>query len=472
MTMSREQLDAARKLFTMGDITWLLHPKQLELYNWLNEEGRDLAVICTSRQIGKSFMMLAYAINYCLQHPKQTVLYLAPTMTQLEKIILPRLNTIMQWLPDGLLPQTREARRWLFDNGSIFRLDGVGRNRGVAVRGDSIALAIIDEARDITHLQELIGAVIAPMLTTTDGKLIIISSAPDSPAHAFTDIFIRQAVARGDFFSLTYQDNPMLSSKRLTYLTEVLYPGGHSNATFRREYMADYTVTDYEKRVVREWNQVANDRFFESYAGPAGPVRAYIGLDSGWSDPAAVITGWWDATAGALVIDDEWMERHKNTAQIGRQIVLMEEKLMAKLPKGSPEPLRIMDVDPTLMHDLHSLYNLKFEPVFKVNSSIAMMNRLRISIAEGKVKIAKHCPQLRFQLETGVFNAKHSDYVRTEKTGHLDLVESLKGVVLNCRFNEVLHSGNIAPLGPNQMRLSRTFGIPGSFKQGVLQRPT
>ena len=42
------------------------------------------------------------------------------------------------------------------------------------------------------------------------------------------------------------------------------------------------------------------------------------------------------------------------------------------------------------------------------------------------------CTNLKFQLRTGVFNAKQTDYLGTERTGHLDLIDALKYVVSNC----------------------------------------
>lgn len=48
------------------------------------------------------------------------------------------------------------------------------------------------------------------------------------------------------------------------------------------------------------------------------------------------------------------------------------------------------------------------------------------------------CTNLKFQLRTGVFNAKQTDYLGTERTGHLDLIDALKYVVLNLRWNELI----------------------------------
>ena len=61
---------------------------------------------------------------------------------------------------------------------SPLRLDGVSIGRGVRIHGDAVHLAIIDECRDIAELEQLIASHIAPMFTTTNGKLVMISTAP------------------------------------------------------------------------------------------------------------------------------------------------------------------------------------------------------------------------------------------------------------------------------------------------------
>ena len=111
-------------------------------------------------------------------------LFVAPHLQQLDKILMPRVNQIFQFLPDDLVPQRRQDS-WTFHNGSTIRLDGVSVGRGVRIRGDAVHLAIIDECRDITDLEQLVSSHIAPMFTTTNGRLIMISTPPESPAHSF-----------------------------------------------------------------------------------------------------------------------------------------------------------------------------------------------------------------------------------------------------------------------------------------------
>ena len=53
-----------------------------------------------------------------------------------------------------------------------------------------------------------------------------------------------------------------------------------------------------------------------------------------------------------------------------------------------------MDCDPSLMSDLYGMFGLKFEPAYKINSSIAMLSRLRVAVLEGKVRVHPDAPIL------------------------------------------------------------------------------
>src|SRR5690349_11014415 len=76
------------------------------------------------------------------------------------------------------------------------------------------------------------------------------------------------------------------------------------------------------------------------------------------------------------------------------------------------------------------MFNLRFEPANKVNKNLAMHNRLRVAMSGGKIKIYPNCVRTRYQLKNGVFNQKGTDYLRTDKTGHLDLTPSKRIVKL------------------------------------------
>ena len=112
-----------------------MHPEQQKLLEWIDDHKRDMAVVCISRQFGKTFLLLCYAISFALRNPRTMTLFVAPHLQQLDKILMPRVNQIFQFLPDDLVP-TRRQDSWTFHNGSVVRLDGVSVGRGVSIRGD------------------------------------------------------------------------------------------------------------------------------------------------------------------------------------------------------------------------------------------------------------------------------------------------------------------------------------------------
>lgn len=471
-TMSPAKRAACYELLRRGDISWFLHPEQNKLLNWLESERRELAVIVCSRQWGKTIFALFYCVITCITKPRTSVLFVAPHKVGLINYMLPKMNVVFSFLPEDLIP-TKAGGKWTFRNGSIFRIDGVTVGGGARLRGDTVDLVILDECREMDGLNDIIESSISPMLTTTNGRLVMISTPPESPLHSFTDFYIRQAIESSDFYTTTYKTNPLLSSKRLKYLMEVQYKGGEKNVVFRREYMADYSVADPEKRVVREWDEEANDRFFESYKGIGNKAcRPYISMDYGFSDPCGIIAGYYDAAEGCLIIEDEFFLRGMNSDEVGLQLLKMEKELKERLP-GAVEPIRVMDIAPQLMRDLYTRFSLRFEPSYKVPSMVAMLNRLRVAFVEGKIRIRPSCVNLRFQLLAGVFDSKGVNYLRTGKGGHLDLLDALKYVNLNLRWNEVLDAQqalNERNLPTGQFYVG-PFGRSGNFRDGQNNRP-
>ena len=463
--LTPEQLEICQELLRHGDISWLLHPGQKLLLDWL--EDRDAPVICVARQWGKTLMLTAVCIVHCLRNAKHNVIFIAPYALQGENNLLPKINFIFSFLPDDCVP-TQRGLTWRFNNGSTFRITGVSAGKGTRIRGTTADLVVMDEVRDMTDLQETIETAIQPMLLTRNGKIIMISTPPDSPAHPFTQKYIIEAIKTNNFYSATYKTNPMISTKTLRKLITETHPNSENDPVFRREYLADYEVADNNKKVIREWNSNANDAFFVDYKLPDYKVRPYTLLDYGHTDPCGILVGFYDFKNAVFVVMQEHFEAKMNTAEVAMKIIELEAKLKEDV-KDLSDWVRIMDIDPSLMNDLRSSYNLRFEPARKVPSNLFMLNQIRVAFAEGRIRVHENCIQLRFQLSTGIFNKSGADYVRTARGGHLDLLDALKYGVLNIRWHEreVIEE---AKLGRNQMVVG--FRKPASsFGSGVINRP-
>src|ERR1043165_5773823 len=53
--MSQQKKLACQELLRRGNIEWLLHPEQKKLLDWIDQRRREIAVVCISRQFGKTF---------------------------------------------------------------------------------------------------------------------------------------------------------------------------------------------------------------------------------------------------------------------------------------------------------------------------------------------------------------------------------------------------------------------------------
>jgi hypothetical protein len=73
-------------------------------------------------------------------------------------------------------------------------------------------------------------------------------------------------------------------------------------------------------------------------------------------------------------------------------------------------------------------------------------------------------------LKAGVFNERGTEYLRTAKSGHLDLLDAIKYMNLNVRWGELPTGESNDGLLPGQMRLG-PFRNSTTFKGGVTNRP-
>jgi hypothetical protein len=166
---------------TAGDtpdwIPFRLWPEQERVARQM-QDGR-LLVILKARQLGLTWLALAFALWHCLLHPVATVLLFSRRDDEATDL-LDRLKQMYQRLPDWLRGQvtTDNDHEWQLANGS----------RVLAfptTAGDSYTatLAIVDEADLVPDLDRLLRAV-KPTVDAA-GRLLLISRAdksrPESP---------------------------------------------------------------------------------------------------------------------------------------------------------------------------------------------------------------------------------------------------------------------------------------------------
>jgi phage FluMu gp28-like protein len=141
-------------------------------------------VICAGRRVGKSSMIAARGLWFALMHADTTTLIISATLRQSILMFDTILDYISKnsWIENCVQRKTRTLVR--FKNGSKIKALPCGRGKGI--RGDTADMVILDEASFMPD--DVITEAILPMLATTDGTAIMLSS-PFDKDHVFYRAF-------------------------------------------------------------------------------------------------------------------------------------------------------------------------------------------------------------------------------------------------------------------------------------------
>ena len=162
---------------------------KLQLDKWqkdvLTAEG-DLC-ICAGRQTGKSTVVSIKAAEFIINNPNKLVMIVSTTEDQSQLMISKISNYLHEnyksLIRKGKTNQTKHLIR--LKNDSVVRCKAVGAT-GVGIRGFTIDLLIADEA---AFMPEDVWAAVTPMLLTTGGDIILIST-PKSKSGYFYESYI------------------------------------------------------------------------------------------------------------------------------------------------------------------------------------------------------------------------------------------------------------------------------------------
>lgn len=148
----------------------LLDPWQQEVIDW-----PENCAICSGRQTGKSTVVAIKAAEFVIKNKNKQVLIISVTEDQAKELLLKAVLYIQDNYPSWIKrPYQKNILKDLIrlNNGSIIRTKAVGSG-GVSVRGFTIDMLIADEA---AFMPEEVWSAVTPMLATTGGKIILLST--------------------------------------------------------------------------------------------------------------------------------------------------------------------------------------------------------------------------------------------------------------------------------------------------------
>lgn len=426
------------KLWRSGIVHHNFHATQMAIYEQMVMSTSPIFVINSARQLGKSFFLCGYALEFALQKKNAKICYLASTAKAVKKIIIPRIRDLLKDCPKELQPKYKiNEQVYVFKhNGSEIHIAGTDAERAENLRGQNFHLIICDEAGFMDRLDYVVSSILTPMTSTTNGRIILSSTPPESPDHPFKE-FVEDAITNKAYAKMTIYDNPLLDDDDIAKLMKLAK--GPDSVAWKREYLAEF-ITDTEKAVIPE----ASEELLTSITKEVvkyheGPIKndkqilrppffdAYTVADLGYTDNTGIVFAYWDFMEARLVIEDEALFNKPNTKTIANIVLQKEEELWnAKKPYG-----RYCDGDLITVSDLGTLHNVPFK-ITRNDQLEAAVNAMRIFVADKKIIISPKCKNLLSQMHNAIWNTSRSSFARSgTSSGHFDLVAALMYLIRN-----------------------------------------
>lgn len=419
---------AQQEAWHRGNLNWKLHKAQKVIDKTFKETVNQLFVGNCSRQFGKSFWAVCKAVEQALKKPKSQIRYGAAFQSDLVDFIIPAFDKVMEDCPNSIKGKYKsQGSCFVFPNGSKIKLVGLDKNPN-GLRGNTLDLIILDECGFVSNLDYIYKSVIIPATThRPNAKIVLISTPPSTPAHAFLD-YVQKAEIEGGYAMFTIYSNPMVDESTIQRLMKE--SGGENSTTWKREYLCQF-VTDTDSAIIPEWDdkfvqEVNKTEFYPYY-------HKYVGMDLGVKDFTAVIFGYYDFKKATLFIEEELVLNGPTltTNKLKDAIKETEKSIWA-----DQKPYRRISDNNNLMliQDLSTLHDLSFAPTNK-DTLEAMINEVRLMVQSGRIIINSKCRLTAGSLKYGVWDTKRTGFARSTTYGHFDCLAALIYLVRNLDTN-------------------------------------
>lgn len=409
-----------------ANLTHLLHEGQRSIQSTLESSPHQVQVVLCARGFGKTYWGATLAITQALKKPRSKIKIGTEFQTDLEALILPNFEAVLEQCPDELRPQWKASKsKFVFGNQSEIALIGLDRKPN-GLRGQhGVDLIILEEAGFISKLEALYRSVIVPITThRPECKIVLISTPPESLDNYFWT-FVDRAEASGSLSTFTIDDNPMLKSSDVKRLE--LEMGGRESTQFKREYLCE-RVAEESRMVVPEFHvehiqDVPRPKYFPF-------LLKNCALDSGVRDLTVSLWGYYDFLKAKLIVEDEIVLKGKEV--LTQNIFDLTSETEAEL--GYSKVTRHADNDNLiLIQDLNHLGATKamhWSPTRK-DTVEASVNLVRTWFSQGRLLIHPRCKHTIGTLRTALWNKQRTDFHRSEVYGHADAVMALVYLLRN-----------------------------------------
>ena len=390
------------------------------LDNYFASPGRKY-VIHSARRLGKTFKLVVLSNLVAYSKNEAQIRYASVTQKAVRKMVHPIFKQIFKNVSESYRPKwNQQEGAYTIYNGSQIHIAGVNNGHADDLRGTAADLCVVDEAAFIDELSYLVDSVLVPQLLTTNGRLIMASSSPFSPAHEFTS-YIHEAMLSGSYSSYDITEGGYPQDVVDEFILEA---GGIRSTTCQREYF-NKLIVDSKYSIVPEFTKSMIGKYlpgeFDRY------YHRYVGMDIGVKDMTAILFAVYNFKEARLYVTAELVIKGE---EVTTQRIADDIKAKEGLSKY-PTYKRISDNNNLiLLQDLGSAHNMHFIPTNK-DSLVAMVNEMRLWVKDGRLVVDEDCKQLLGCLEFGVWTLDRKEWGRSAVYGHFDALAALMYLIRN-----------------------------------------
>lgn len=406
-------------LWGQGQLAYKLDPLQTRIHNTVLAAYPRAKQICvlSSRQIGKSFWALLFALEYLIANPGSIVRILAPTKLKAYELIEDNLLPIMADCPPNLIKKQKTQLRWnIIANNSSLRIGPLESAHVDTNRSGNAKLVIYEECGFVSgdEFNYARQSVIGPQLLRSNGHEIFVTSPSRDPEHPLHNIVLPECDILGTLFRYTVYDSPSLTTDQIDEAAR--RSGGVDSEDFQREYMA---------RIIRSASLMVIPRLDEKIAFGKWDIPPEF-------RDQVMVTGDWGGVKDKTVFLLHFYEPNNDITYVVKELVFPSNTMSDTIIAPLKEWIRQFglteiwaDVPGQLSIDLAASFRIQVSIPPK-NDWIAGVNSMAARFSMNKMRIDKeNCPFLFKSIMGGIFNKTRTDFDRNSTLGHMDALAAL-----------------------------------------------
>lgn len=404
---------AQQLLWYGGDLSFLLHPHQLEVRSMGNGKRVEEVLFLCARQWGKSFYNCVTALEFAIRNPNSIVRIAAPTLKQAQEIVETNLAPICLTAPKDFVKRTKSEYRWNLANGSSIRLGALERANVDSLRGGNAKLIIAEEGGFVNSDDYVyaITSAIGPQLLRSGGQFIHVTTPSDDPDHYIHTEVLPKCELSGALIRQNIYSNTALTPAAIEQAARLC--GGVESDAFKREYLVEI-VRSQDSLILPEFSKVRDVADLEAHPKHYTVTSIDFG---GVLDPTAVLIVQYAFKENQLhVLKELEFPPNTNTEKIVEKV--------RELEQGIRIDGRWADNSGQGLFDLRELHDFNVNLPAKQDKK-ANVNALRVAFANGEIRIDSSCQKLIASLNAGRWDKPKKDFMRTKALGHCDTIDAL-----------------------------------------------